>query len=100
MTTGLRVYNTSGLLTLDMTSNISQMIGYVDTGGANGSRVIPAAPVGRTLFYAISELQAQNKGLGKRPGVTLTGTSLSWNYSYASGYGFYSMNCRIHYGYY
>ncbi|MGB5954972.1 hypothetical protein [Pseudomonas sp.] len=104
MTAGLKVYDPSGLTLLDMTSSISQMVGYVDTGAANGSLSIPLAPAGKTLFYAITELSAQNKYLGKRPGVTLTvGASvatLSWQYSYASGWGFYSLNCRIHYGYY
>lgn len=104
MSTGLKIYDPGGLLMLDMTSSISQMLGYVDTGAANGSLSIPLAPPGKTLFYAITELSAQNKYLGKRPGVTLTpGTTtatLSWQYSYAGGWGFYSLNCRIHYGYY
>lgn len=103
MTAGLKVYDPSGLLLLDMTSSISQMLGYVDTGAANGSLSIPLAPAGKTLFYAITELSAQNKYLGKRPGVTLTvgssNATLSWQYSYQSGWGFYSLNCRIHYGY-
>ncbi|MNJ78763.1 hypothetical protein D3C77_766010 [compost metagenome] len=80
------------------------MMGFVDTGAANGAATIPLPPSGKTLFYAVSELSVQNKSLGKRPGVTLTvGTSsaaLNWQYLYPSGWGFYSMNCRIHYGYY
>lgn len=104
MTAGLKVYDPSGLALLDMTSSISQMMGYVDTGAANGSLSIPLPPAGKTLFYAITELSAQNKYLGKRPGVTLavdaSAASLSWRYSYPGGWGFYSLNCRIHYGYY
>jgi len=104
MSSGLKVYDPSGLVLLDMTSSISQMMGYVDTGAANGSATIPLPPAGKTLFYAVSDLSVQNKSLGKRPGVTLTvgasSASLSWAYAYASGWGFYSMNCRIHYGYY
>lgn len=104
MSSGLKGYDPSGLVLLDMTSSISQMMGYVDTGAANGSATIPLPPTGKTLFYAVSDLSVQNKSLGKRPGVTLTvgasSASLSWAYAYASGWGFYSMNCRIHYGYY
>lgn len=103
MSAGMKAWDPSALLLLDMTSSISQMDGYVDTGAANGSLVIPLAPPGKELFYAITELSAQSKYLGKRPGVTLTiGAStatLSWQYSYASGWGFYSLDCRIHYGY-
>lgn len=103
MSTGLKIYSPAGLLLLDMTSSISQMMGYVDTGAANGSRSIPLPPAGKELFYAITELSVQNKSLGKRPGVTLTvgasAATLSWQYSYPGGWGFYSLNCRIHYGY-
>ncbi|MNJ42967.1 hypothetical protein D3C77_379510 [compost metagenome] len=100
MTTGLIVYDPSGLMMLDMTNSVSSMIGYVDTSSiASGSFTIPAAPAGKTLFYALAELQSQNKGLGKRPGVTLTGNTISWQYSYPGGWGYYSVNCRIHYGY-
>jgi hypothetical protein len=104
MSSGMKVYDPSELLLLDMTSSISQMMGYVDTNAANGSATIPLPPAGKTLFYAVVDLSAQNKSLGKRPGITLTvgasNASLSWQYLYASGWGFYSMNCRIHYGYY
>lgn len=104
MSTGLKVYSPAGLLLLDMTTSITQMMGYVDTGGANGSLSIPLPPAGKTLFHAVAEIGVQSKGLGKRPGVTVSiGSSsalLSWSYSYPGGWGFYSINCRIHYGYY
>lgn len=100
MAAGLKAYSSDGKLILDMTTDISQMLGYVDTNKANGSMTIPAAPAGRTLFYAVAALDLQNKNLGKQPGVTLSGRTLSWQYQYAGGWGYYSMNCRIHYGYY
>lgn len=101
MATGLKIYDASGRVVLDMTASVSQMVGYVDTNKANGSRVIPAAPTGKTLFYAVASLEAQTTTyLGKQPGVTLNGTTLSWQYQYQSGWGYYSMNCRIHYGYF
>ncbi|MDF0731009.1 hypothetical protein P0Y43_09765 [Pseudomonas entomophila] len=100
MATGFLAYAQDGTLLVDMTSSISQMLGYVDTSAANGSAVVPPPPAGKTLFYAVSDLSIQDRNLGKRPGITLSGTTLSWAYSYADGWGFYSMNCRIHYGYY
>lgn len=100
MATGFLSFAMDGRPLVDMTVPISQMLGYVDTNAANGSAVIPSAPAGRTLFYAISDLSPQDRYLGKRPGVTLSGNTLSWAYSYAGGWGFYSMNCRIHYGYF
>ena len=93
-----------GTVITDMTVPISQMSGYVDTNATSGSITIQLPPPGRELFYAISELGQQDRSLGKRPGVTMVegslSASISWSYSYASGWGFYSMNCRIHYGYF
>lgn len=104
MSTGLKIYDPGGNLMLDMTSSISQMMGFVETGAVNGSATIPLAPAGKVLFYSVIDLSVQSKALGKRPGVTLAlgsnSATLSWRYLYPSGWGFYSMNCRIHYGYY
>jgi len=104
MSTGLKIYAPSGQLMLDMTSPISQMMGFVETGAVNGSATIPLPPEGKELFFSVVDLSVQSKALGKRPGVTLTigstSATLNWRYSYSSGWGFYSMNCRIHYGYY
>ncbi len=91
----------SGLIKVDMTSFISQETGSVETGGQNGSIQIPAAPPGRHLFFSVCPLVDLQVEKGKRPGVTLVGTTLSWAYSYnTAGWGFFSANCRISYGYY
>lgn len=100
MSTGFIALAPDGTTLIDMTLAISQMLGFVDTNAVNGSTVVPSPPAGKTLFYAVSELSVQDRNLGKRPGITLNGTTLSWSYSYAGGWGFYSLNCRIHYGYY
>lgn len=99
MATGFKSYLQSGGVLVDMTRPISQMLGYVDTNSGNGSMTIPAAPAGKVLFFAMAELSQQDRYLGKRPAVSLSGTTLSWRYSYPAGWGFYSLNCRIHYGY-
>lgn len=92
--------NASSTVCAAINKNISQMMGYIDTGGVNGATTIPLPPVGRTAFYYIADLSPNLNGQGRRPGVTMSGTSLSWDYSYSTGFGEYAMNCRIHYGYY
>jgi len=99
--TGLTIRNTAGQVTLDMTMSISQQMGSVTTGGANGSVTIPSSPTGKTIFYIIVPLVDLQREKGKRPGVTISGTTLSWSYSYnTNGWGYFSANCRIDYGYY
>ena len=91
----------TGTVKIDMTSFISQTTGYVETNGQNGEIQIPAAPAGRSLFFTVSPLVDLQMDKGKRPGVALSGTTLSWVYSYnTAGWGFFSANCRIYYGYY
>lgn len=91
----------TGLTKVDMTMFISQTVGSVDTNGQNGAIQIPAPPVGRTSFFTVSPLVDLQVEKGKRPGVILNETSLSWAYSYnTAGWGFFSANCRIYYGYY
>jgi hypothetical protein len=91
----------AGVTKVDMTMFVSQTVGSIDTNGQNGAIQIPAPPVGRTSFFTVSPLVDLQVEKGKRPGVILNGTSLSWAYSYnTAGWGFFSANCRIYYGYY
>lgn len=84
-----------------MTMRISQNIGFVDTNGADGSATLPSAPAGKQLYFVIVPLVDLQKSLGKKPSVTLSGTSLSWFYSYNPyGWGYFSANCRIYFGFY
>lgn len=99
--TGLTAYDASGRLMVDMTTNISQMQGFVDTNSANGSTAIPSAPAGKAQFYIVVPLVDLQFEKGKKPGVTIAPGSLSWLYSYSTaGWGYFSANCRIFYGYY
>lgn len=76
-------------------------MGWIDTGGNNGSAKLPSPPNGKQLYYVIVPLVDLQKTLGKKPAVTLSGTSISWIYSYnTNGWGYFSANCRIFYGYY
>lgn len=99
--TGLVIRDPSGRVTLDMTMNISQFTGYVDTGGGNGAIAIPGVPAGKTPFYVVVPLVDLQLEKGKRPGVSISNGSLSWSYSFSTnGWGYFAANCRIFYGYY
>jgi hypothetical protein len=98
---GLQTWDSTGRLTVDMTMHISQMQGSVDTGGVNGSIAIPGPGAGKVQFFIVVPLQDLQLEKGKKPGVTLSGGVLSWAYSYSTnGWGYFSANCRIFYGYY
>lgn len=98
---GLVTRDATGRVLLDMTANVSQDLGSVVTNGADGSFSIPNAPAGRTLFCWVVPLVNMDGWKAKMPGITIVGNVLSWRYSYATnGWGFFSANCRIQYGYY
>ena len=98
--TGITIKNAAGQVMVDMTMFISQTQGFVDTGVVNGGVTIPAPPAGKTQYYIIVPLVTTGV-TGKLPGVTLSGTSLTWAYLYpTNGWGFFSANARIYYGYY
>lgn len=81
--------------------NISQHQGSVDTGGATGSAIMPALPPGKTRFYLVVPLVDLNREKGKKPGVTISGNTMSWSYSFSTNnWGYFAANCRIYYGYY
>lgn len=81
--------------------SISQHMGSVVTVGANGSATIPAPPSGKTAYFIVVPLVDLQGPNGKKPGVTLSGASLTWQYSHPGGsWGFFNANCEIFYGYY
>lgn len=99
--TGLVIRDSSNRVIVDMTMNISQQQGSIDTGGVNGSIAVSPPPWGKTPFYIVVPLQDLQLEKGKRPGVTLSGNVLSWSYSFSTlGWGYFAANCRIYYGYY
>lgn len=100
--TGIVIKTPDGRTILDMTMKISQNVGSVDTNGAAGSISIPAPPAGKVSYFMVVPLVDLGKDLGKRPGVTLAGQTLSWSYSFygGGGWGYFAANCRIFYGYY
>jgi hypothetical protein len=98
--TGLTIKNAAGQVLVDMTMFISQTQGAVDTGATNGGITIPAPPAGKTQFFIVVPLVNMGN-TGKLPGVTLSVSNLTWAYLYpTNGWGFFSANARIYYGYY
>jgi len=101
MSTGFLAFAESGQVVTDMTVLISQMQGSIVTAAANGSATLPPVPAGRQRFYMVVPLVDLNREKGKRPGVSISGNTMSWGYSYSTnGWGYFSANCRIYYGYY
>lgn len=99
--TGITIRRSDGSLMLDLTTKLSQNLGFVDTNSVNGSITIPAPPSGKTSYYICVSLVDTQLEKGKIPGVTISGTTLSWQYSYNTlGWGNFSANTRIYYGYY
>lgn len=106
MASGFRSYLDSpgSPVLVDMTSNISQMMGYVDTGAVDGYIDVAAPPGGAQFFYALAEIAPNLDAKGSKPGVSITNNGASyridWRYSFSSWLGVYPINCRIHYGYF
>jgi hypothetical protein len=99
---GLIVRNPQGVVILDMTMQISQSMGSVDTGGAAGSMAIPAPPPGKQAYYVIVPLVDMQREKGKRPSVSIVNNALYWSYSFnpEPTWGYFAANCRIYYGCY
>lgn len=99
--TGITIKAADGRVLVDMTMKLSQTMGSVDTNSVDGAVAIPAPPTGKSAYFIVVPLVDLQREKGKKPGVTLSGTSLSWAYSYnTNGWGYFSANCRIFYGYY
>ncbi|KAF0865939.1 hypothetical protein [Pseudomonas sp. LD120] len=96
MSAGFITRNEQGVILVDMSKQLSQALGKVTTNKSNGTQTVDI-PGDKTPFYIIAPLENSQRTQGKSPGVTLTRTSISWNYNFASGF---ALNCDIYYGYY
>lgn len=100
MPAGMQVFGPDGRLYVDLTYNISQHAGSVDTGGGAGSIALPTLPAGKRYFYYIVALSGTGENKGVYPGVTITGNMMTWQYQFRAWFGRYAQNVRIYYGYY
>ncbi|RRV58030.1 MULTISPECIES: hypothetical protein [Pseudomonas] len=100
MASGLETYGSDGRLLVNMTMSISQHQGDVVTNAAGGAIALPAIPAGKRRFYIVVSLVDTQLWKGKKPGVTISGDTMSWQYQHSTWFGQFSANCRIYYGYY
>lgn len=100
MPTGMQTYGPDGTIYTNLTWTLSQMQGSVVTNAVNGSTTLPALPAGKSRFYIVVSLVDMQVWKGKRPGVTVSGNTMSWSYSFSDWFGQFAANCRIYYGYY
>lgn len=100
MANGLEIYGADGKLHVNMATSISQYQGEVVTNAVNGAVAMPDLPAGKQRFYIIVTLVDTQQWKGKKPGVTVTGNTLSWQYQHSMWFGQFSANCRIYFGYY
>ena len=99
MPQGLQVYDESGRIQIDLTSNISQEQGSIDVN-SSGSLIMPGLPPGKRRFYFVSGFGDSQEWRGKLPGVLITGDTLSWQYNFVPWGGQFAQPCRISYGYF
>ncbi|PVZ19914.1 MULTISPECIES: hypothetical protein [unclassified Pseudomonas] len=92
---GLIIKSSEALVTLDMTSRISRSVGNFETGTGGGSRTL-SWPPGTRWFVRVPLGSTGLKGKG--PAVSLSGDTISWAFSYRSGFGEYPVSARIYYG--
>lgn len=106
MATGFRTYmDTPGSPVLvDMTTDISQVVGFIETGVNDGYADVPAPPSGRNFLYFMTEYAPNINCQGVRPGVSITPMGatyrISWQFKFSGWPGTYKINCRINYGHY
>lgn len=100
MPAGMQVFGPDGRLYVDLTYNISQHLGFVETGGQAGSTSLPLLPAGKRYFYYVTSVGGTGQNKGKYPGVTISGNSMTWQYQFRAWFGQYAQNVRIYYGYY
>lgn len=100
MPSGLEIYGSDGRLLVNMTMSISQHQGDVVTNATGGAVTLPGIPAGKRRFYIVVPLVDTQQWKGKKPGVTISGNTLSWQYQHSTWFGQFSANCRIYYGYY
>ena len=97
MSQGLQIWDANGALTVDITTRLASLIGWVDTNGANGSLSVP--DFGRGTPFAFANITVLGGISSVTPAVTASGTTLSWAYVGGTA-GAPRLNARIFYGTY
>lgn len=82
MAVGLKIWNASGVVTLDSTTRVGKIIGSFSIGGAGtaqtGSVTDSKLALGTPFNFAI--LTSSFPGTDKYPSFSFSGTTLNWSY--------------------
>jgi len=92
MAFGLRVRDSSGAITLELTDRLPRILGSVSTGTAPGSRSVPDF-AGRQPFYFFVP-NTVTGDVFNHPVISVSGTTLSWTFVVAT----FRAGGTIHYG--
>lgn len=77
---GLRVWNSSGVLITDVETRMGRILGSVQTGAGSGSISVPGFATG-TPFGIVLELAAASTQTNGEPTISISGTTLSWSFA-------------------
>jgi len=95
MPQGLQIWDASGNLILDTSSHIGRVLGVATlTGGTNGSVTDANFSTGTPFWH----LQPNATYPTKLPDITISGTTLNWNFQ--AGYTWSGMSFKLIYGVY
>lgn len=82
MTAGLQCFDAQGRLTFAATDRLARVLGYVSTGGQSGTTTHDGLPGNQPYFAFFPDYSSSGT---RWPAISISGNTLSWSYSNASG---------------
>ncbi|MCY0385667.1 hypothetical protein OVY01_00105 [Robbsia sp. Bb-Pol-6] len=80
MANGLRCWDASGNLTLDVTDRLTRFLGSLSTGTAAGSASIAGFSTGTPWIHVLDSVNP-SAATTQAPSVSISGTTISWSYA-------------------
>lgn len=96
MPQGLQVWDANGVLTLDITTRLTRLVGSITTGVVDGSYTIPFE-TGSPFIVVMDNSQIYTR---RGPGVWLEGYIIRWAFSTSPRAPTPRVSYTIKYGYY
>jgi hypothetical protein len=84
MPQGLQVFNSSGVLIVDMTDRLTRTIGEIDTGVSNGSFIDPYLSTGTPWFFTLPSFDGFSV-VDAPCSITISGNTISWIFDLSDG---------------
>lgn len=91
MAYGFRSYDENGNVDVTITDRLTRYLGILNTGTGNSSANIDASVPGAIYWFFVLD-QYNGIVFSRPPQVTLSGTTLSWNFGSAAGPQRYAVN--------